>query len=123
MHTSDKTQFTSADVVADVSLALALAQTRPTGEAADSLRQRLRGYIGVLADPADTYADGLGDSRAKDIAVNTVRHARAVALDPVTDPAANMRLLAKSTDSLFRYAAAVRQWPPQVCPPDSPACP
>ncbi|MET9428166.1 DUF6415 family natural product biosynthesis protein [Streptomyces sp. NPDC003036] len=95
-----------AAVASDVRLALDLANGRPTGEAADAVRARLRGYIAVLADPADVYAAGLADTRARDIATNTIRHARAVAEDPVHDPAANLRLLAKSVDHLFRYAVS-----------------
>lgn len=97
------------DMAMDIRLALDLARGRPTGEAADALRVRLRTYIAALAEPADTYAASLADSRARDIATNTVRHARAVAQDPVQDPAANLRLLAKSVDCLARYAAAFRQ--------------
>ncbi|MEU3048621.1 MULTISPECIES: DUF6415 family natural product biosynthesis protein [unclassified Streptomyces] len=97
----------SRDLAADVRLALDLSNGRPTGAAADAVRRRLRDHIAALADPADTYAAGLGDSRARDIAVNTVRHARAVATDAVGDPAANLRLLAKAVEHLARYAAYV----------------
>ncbi|MER7959189.1 DUF6415 family natural product biosynthesis protein [Streptomyces sp. NPDC096030] len=91
---------------ADIRLALDLASCgRPTGEAADALRNRLRGHIRHLADPADAYAKTLADSRAQDIVVNTVRHARAVAEDTVVDPAASLRLLAKAVDHLGRYVA------------------
>ncbi|MDF9814190.1 DUF6415 family natural product biosynthesis protein [Streptomyces sp. SPB162] len=98
-----------ADMASDVRLALALAEGRPTGPATDVLRGRLRTYIGALLDPADAYAANLADSRARDIAVNTVRHARAVVQDPVQDPAANLRLLAKAVDHLARYAAASQE--------------
>ncbi|MFC5721401.1 DUF6415 family natural product biosynthesis protein [Streptomyces gamaensis] len=100
---------TGYDMAGDSALALALASGRPTGEAADALRRRLRQYIGLLAGPAERYANALEDSRAKDIAQNTVRHARAVAQDPVHDPAASLRLLAKSVDLLLRYSAEFRQ--------------
>ncbi|MFC5034314.1 hypothetical protein G3I60_16065 [Streptomyces sp. SID13666] len=99
------TPISAADMASDVRLALALAAGRPTGPAADELRGRLRTYIGALLDPADTYAANLSDSRARDIAMNTVRHARAVVQDPVQDPAANLRLLAKAVDHLARYVA------------------
>jgi hypothetical protein len=99
-------------MASDIQLALDLANGRPTGEAADAVRVRLRAYITVLADPADTFAASLGDSRARDIAVNTVRHARAVAQDAVHDPATNLRLLAKSVHHLAQYAAASRQGGP-----------
>ncbi|MFF8317347.1 hypothetical protein ACF06V_09295 [Streptomyces bobili] len=93
----------------NVQLALDLANGRPIGEAADAVRVRLRTYIQVLADPADAYANGLVDPRARDIAVSTVRHARAVAEDSVHDPAANLRLLAKAVHHLAQYAAGARR--------------
>lgn len=101
--------ITPVVMAADVRLALDMANGRSTGEAADVVRVRLRAYIAVLADPADAYAAGLTDLRARDIATSTVRHARAVAQDAVHDPAANLRLLAKSVDHLSRYANAARQ--------------
>jgi hypothetical protein len=100
--------ISSADVTRDVQLALDLARGRATGDAADVLRMRLRSYIACFADPAQAYADGLTDSRARDIAMNTVRHARAVAEDPVHDPAASLRLLAKAAEHTARYAAGHR---------------
>ncbi|MEU0370861.1 hypothetical protein ABZ070_11465 [Streptomyces sp. NPDC006283] len=96
-------------MAADVRLALDLANGRATGEAADAVRARLRTYIVALADGADLHAAGLTDLRARDIATNTVRHARAVAQDEAHDLAANLRLLAKSVDHLSRYAAAAQQ--------------
>ncbi|MFF9076568.1 hypothetical protein ACF1FX_26340 [Streptomyces sp. NPDC014646] len=99
----------AAVMAADVRLALDLANGRPTGEAADAVRTRLRAYVAALADPADVYAAGLADPRARDIARNTVHHARAVARDEMHDPAVNLRLLAKSVDHLSRYAAAAAQ--------------
>ncbi|WP_175409521.1 hypothetical protein [Streptomyces sp. TRM64462] len=95
----------ACQVVGDVELALRLAVLRPTGEA-DALRGRLRDHILTYADAAEAYARGLADGRARDIACHTVAHARAVASDPVHDPAANLRLLAKGAEMLARYAAA-----------------
>lgn len=46
--------------------------------------------------------DRLSPGSTRDIAMNTVRHAYAVAQDEVHDPAANLRLLAKSVDHLSR---------------------
>ncbi|MFF3248795.1 hypothetical protein ACFYWY_34870 [Streptomyces sp. NPDC002870] len=43
-----------------------------------------------------------GPGSTRDIAMNTVRHACAVAQDEVHAPAANLRLLAKSVDHLSR---------------------
>ncbi|MEU7296376.1 DUF6415 family natural product biosynthesis protein [Streptomyces exfoliatus] len=97
-------RVTPAVMAQDVRLALDLASGRPTGEAADAVRGRLRCYIRALADPADAFATGLADSRARDIAMDTVRHARAVAEDSVHDPAANLRLLAKAVHHLAQYA-------------------
>lgn len=103
----------SHDVAADVQLALELAKGRATGSAADVLRNRLRSYIATFVDPAQAYAERLDDSRARDIAMNTVRHARSVVTDAVQDPAANLRLLAKATEHMARYATALNQGPRQ----------
>lgn len=100
------------EVALDASLAFHLAAGRPTGEAADALRERLRGHIRALAGPADAYAHRLADNRAKDIAVNTVAHARKVAADPGQDPVASLRLLGKSAEILSRYAVAALRLPP-----------
>lgn len=99
------------DVVLDADLAVRLAAGRPTGAAADALRERLRGYIRALAGPADAYAQRLADNRAKDIAVNTVAHARKVADDRGGDPVASLRLLGKSAEILSRYTAAASRPP------------
>ncbi|MCH0539106.1 hypothetical protein I3F58_05950 [Streptomyces sp. MUM 203J] len=96
----------TSHVAQDVDLALRLAALRPTGEAADALRERLRGYIRAYADAAGAYARDLADGRARDIALSTVTHARAVAADAVHDPGANLRLLAGGAQMLARYAAA-----------------
>ncbi|WP_328403953.1 hypothetical protein OHS70_34120 [Streptomyces sp. NBC_00390] len=95
----------SIDVVEDVALALELSQGRATGPAADALRTRLRSYITAFATPAQGFAESLDDSRARDIALNTIRHAKSVASDAVVDPAANLRLLAKAAEHTARYAA------------------
>ncbi|WP_327359536.1 hypothetical protein [Streptomyces sp. NBC_01304] len=99
------------DVRLDADLAFSLAAGRPTGEAADALRDRLRDYIRALAEPAATYAQSLEDNRAKDIAVNTVLHARKVAADRGQDPVASLRLLGKSAEILSRYTAAAARLP------------
>ncbi|MGW7367909.1 hypothetical protein ACWGI8_31930 [Streptomyces sp. NPDC054841] len=101
---------TAQDIAQDSALAMTLASyATSTGPAADELRKGLRSYIGLLADPAQAYADALEEGRAKDIAQSTVRHARTVAQSQGTDPAATLRLLAKSTDLLLRYAAHAQQ--------------
>ncbi|MFE0059942.1 DUF6415 family natural product biosynthesis protein [Streptomyces sp. NPDC059003] len=96
------------DIVRDVRLALALAAGRPTGEAADALRARLRGHIRLFAPAADRYAHALPPGHQRDIATATVQDARA-ALAPLPkggDPAGHLRLLAKATDYTARYAAS-----------------
>ncbi|WP_424213533.1 hypothetical protein ACN20G_16420 [Streptomyces sp. BI20] len=97
-----------ATVSADVEIALSLSVHCPAGPAAETVRQRLRVHVGALADAADAYARSLGDCRARDIALDTVRHARKVAEDRGLDPAINLRLLAKSAEYVARYAAQAR---------------
>ncbi|CAL9437542.1 hypothetical protein SUDANB37_02187 [Streptomyces sp. enrichment culture] len=96
----------------DVELALLLASVRPTGDLADAVRERLRGYIRGCAGYAEARARGLADGRERGIAVRGVAHARAVAEDAVHDPAANLRLLATGARMVLRYgsggAGAVR---------------
>lgn len=100
------------NVTNDANLALYLVTTgQPTGVEADALRERLRSHIRAMVGPAETYAARLADSRAKDIAGNTVEHARAVAADPGTDPVASLRLLSKSCEILARYTANVQPRP------------
>ncbi|MGW4240802.1 DUF6415 family natural product biosynthesis protein [Streptomyces sp. NPDC004749] len=101
------------DMGRDVDLALALAQGRPTGPAADEVRRRLRSYVKLLVEPAEAYAKGLADSRAQDIATATVDHARGLLRDQGGDPAAMLRLLGKSVYYLMRYAAHAQQNGPQ----------
>jgi hypothetical protein len=92
-------------VARDVGLALRLAATSPAGDVAEELRERLRGHIGAYADAAEARARRLADGRARDIALGAVAHARAVAADPVHDPAANLRLLAAGARMVVRYAS------------------
>ncbi|MHC0431527.1 DUF6415 family natural product biosynthesis protein [Streptomyces sp. O3] len=93
----------------DVASALILARHRPTGELADQLRSRLRSRIRHVIEPATRYAEGLPDGRSRDIATDTVRYARRLSTSSGSefrDPAAELRLLAKSLEILSRYAAA-----------------
>ncbi|WP_374982845.1 DUF6415 family natural product biosynthesis protein [Streptomyces fradiae] len=90
-------------VADDVELALVLASTSPGGEAADVVRERLRGYVRAYAGAAEARARGLADGRERDIALRGVAHARAVAADPVHDPAAHLRLLAMGARMVLRY--------------------
>ncbi|WP_369384130.1 DUF6415 family natural product biosynthesis protein [Streptomyces sp. cg36] len=87
----------------DIEIAMALAVHAPAGEAARRVRQRLRGYITVLAVPAESRVRRMAASRERDVAAGTVRHARSLATSG-GDPAATLRLLAKSVQHLLRYA-------------------
>ncbi|MEV6328427.1 hypothetical protein [Streptomyces sp. NPDC051909] len=91
------------DMGRDVDLALALAEVRATGPAADEVRRRLRSYIGQLVGPAEAYAKTLLDARARVIVEQTAVHARALLRDQDGDPAATLRLLGKATYCLMRY--------------------
>ncbi|MFF2571196.1 DUF6415 family natural product biosynthesis protein [Streptomyces sp. NPDC058084] len=91
-------------VALDIAFAQDLAVREPTGAFANDVRERLRTAIRALADDAERNASGLADSRARDIALETVRHARQVAEDPVGDPEANLRLLAGAAKSVNTYA-------------------
>ncbi|MEU9112818.1 hypothetical protein AB0D04_13755 [Streptomyces sp. NPDC048483] len=64
-----------------------------------------------MADDADAYAAMQPDGRPKNIAANTVRHARALAEESGegADPAAWLRLTAKAVDYTARYAATARK--------------
>ncbi|MGW0734454.1 hypothetical protein [Streptomyces sp. NPDC002851] len=89
----------------DVASALNLARYAPASEPAAHLRARLRDRLGQFIDPATRYADGLPDCRARDVATDTVRHARRLRTSTeLFDPAAELRLLAKSLEILSSYA-------------------
>ncbi|MFI6413753.1 DUF6415 family natural product biosynthesis protein [Streptomyces sp. NPDC050585] len=105
-HAPDAPPPSSACQIADdVELALLLASASPSGDLADGVRERLRGYIRGRAPGAEGRARGLADGRERDIAVRGVAHARAVADDPVHDPAANLRLLAMGVRMILRYGS------------------
>ncbi|OSY49472.1 hypothetical protein BG846_04916 [Streptomyces fradiae ATCC 10745 = DSM 40063] len=95
----------ASTVAQEVELALVLASTSPGGEAADVVRERLRGYVRAYAGAAEARARGLADGRERDIALRGVAHARAVAADPVHDPAAHLRLLAMGARMVLRYGS------------------
>ncbi|MFZ3497153.1 DUF6415 family natural product biosynthesis protein [Streptomyces sp. 5.8] len=110
MTVVEKAPPTVADMRSDSNLAMDLASyAHGTGPAADQLRRRLRSHISLLADPAEEYAKGLADDRARDVALGTVAYARTLLTAQITDPVAALRLLAKHTDFLLRYATAHRQ--------------
>ncbi len=113
MSAVTRTPPTWTDMGRDVDLALAFADGRATGPAANEVRRRLRSYIGLLADPAEEYANSLVDSRARDIATATVEHARGLLRDQGGDPAATLRLLGKSAYYLMRYASQIQRHRPQ----------
>ncbi|MFE4633128.1 DUF6415 family natural product biosynthesis protein [Streptomyces sp. NPDC056773] len=98
-----KVTSAAADVAGDVETALALSEHCPTGPAAAQTRERLRHHIRLLIAPAERYAELLPVSREKDIATSAIRFAGQVARDGGRDPAAVLRLLAKSTAHLARY--------------------
>lgn len=94
------------DMRRDIEIAMTLAVARPTGTVANAVRARLRGYIVSLAEPAETYVHTLNaESRDRDIAEATLRHAQKLLHASDGDPAARLRLLAKNVDHLMRYAA------------------
>ncbi|MFF8919367.1 DUF6415 family natural product biosynthesis protein [Streptomyces sp. NPDC015032] len=94
-------------VATDVATALRLSTAAPTGAVAEAVRGRLREHIKAHADQADRYAHSLPEGRARDVAIDTVRHARTLlAAQSGRDPAASLRLLAKGADYLSRYASA-----------------
>jgi hypothetical protein len=101
--------FSAIDVQRDIGLALAHAERCPHTPVAAAIRSRLCAYINGLAAPAEQYVDTLpGDTRAHDVAENTVRYARNLARQSDEndngDPAARLHLLAKGANSLLRYA-------------------
>lgn len=93
-------------VVSDVATALRLSTAAPVGAVAEAVRGRLREHIRTHADQADQYAHSLPEGRARDVAIETVRHARTLVPQGGKDPAASLRLLAKGADYLSRYASA-----------------
>ncbi|MER5299715.1 hypothetical protein ABT039_09675 [Streptomyces lasiicapitis] len=96
-------------VIQDVNLALEPVERQATAADEREVRQRLRDDIGALAIEADAYAHSLGDSRAREIAIGAVRHAREVAREQGHNLNVHLRLLAKSTQMVARYAAAHQQ--------------
>ncbi|MEU3597793.1 DUF6415 family natural product biosynthesis protein [Streptomyces sp. NPDC006798] len=100
-----------AEVTADVGLARKIARGgRLHGPFVAALRGRLRGYVEVLADPAERYGRGLPEGQHREVVLGTVRYARQVAGagDGEGDPEATLILLARSADDLARYAATAR---------------
>lgn len=92
----------------DIRLAAALAAS-PRDERAKACRARLREYIGLLTGPAETQVARMTVSRARDVAEDSIRHARRLHGDAQDhDPAATLVLLAGSVRHLMEYAGTVR---------------
>ncbi|WP_331721542.1 DUF6415 family natural product biosynthesis protein [Streptomyces sp. NBC_00212] len=101
---------TRIDMCRDIEIAMALAVACPTGAVATAVRGRLRGYIIGLVEPAEIYVHALkAETRDRDIAEGTLRHAQKLLRESGGDPAARLRLLAKGVDHLMRYAAEARR--------------
>ncbi|MGW1886555.1 DUF6415 family natural product biosynthesis protein [Streptomyces sp. NPDC001970] len=109
MQTATHDTAPPAEMHRDTEMALALSEARPTGPAAEAVRERLKDHLRALAGPAERYAATLGDDRARDIAQATIRHARDLAQNTGGDPAAMLRLLAKAVTFLLRYSQAAQR--------------
>ncbi|MBP2400799.1 hypothetical protein JO379_000268 [Streptomyces syringium] len=96
----------AADVGRDIDQALYLASSHPHGPLATAARTRLALHITALAGPSQAFARHLPEGgRARDAALDTVRHARDLAaLSDGGDPATVLRLLAHSAGRLWAYA-------------------
>ncbi|MFD9630031.1 hypothetical protein [Streptomyces violascens] len=95
---------TIADMARDVQLARALTAC-PSDERARACRERLGGYIAVLAGFAEVRVREMQADRARDVAEHLIRHARHLMADPHEgDPVAGLRLRAGAVDQLMRYA-------------------
>lgn len=119
------------EIGGDIQLALALASGRPTGEAADALRVRMRNYITTVTAPARRYADSLPPGPLRAAAEKALADGAQLASGTEPDqpegPAEELRRLARCVDYLTRCAAAApisdvhthveRQLPPAAPPP------
>ncbi|MFJ8313733.1 MULTISPECIES: hypothetical protein [unclassified Streptomyces] len=95
---------TVTDMARDVQLAEALAGW-PGDQRAQACRERLRGYIQLLADPAETQVRHMATSRARDVAEQSIRYASRLHADGWHgDPGAQLALLAGSVRHLMQYA-------------------
>lgn len=94
----------TAEPRTDVEMALLLAANAPSGPVAVAVRARLRRHIADLDEDAEAYVAALPDGRSRDIAEDTLRWARDLRSASGNDPAIALRLLAKATTFLLRYA-------------------
>ncbi|MFD9823148.1 DUF6415 family natural product biosynthesis protein [Streptomyces violascens] len=100
---------TAIDMRRDIEIAMALAANCPNGAVANAVRCRLQDYITGLVEPAEAYLNVLKtETRERDIAEGTIRHARNLTRVSSGDPAARLRLLAKSVDHLLQYATTAQ---------------
>ncbi|MFI1830655.1 hypothetical protein ACH41E_30090 [Streptomyces sp. NPDC020412] len=91
-------------ICGDVRLAWTLAQANPRQQQA--LRDRLREYIGVLAGPAEAYADSLAGEWHERVVRHGIASARKVAagnVDPAVLPDEELLLLAEHIKTLLLY--------------------
>ncbi|GAA2471037.1 hypothetical protein ACFPFX_32760 [Streptomyces mauvecolor] len=99
---------TVTDMARDVQLAEVLARL-PGEERAQACRERLRDYIQLLADPAQTQVRCMPASRARDVAEQSIRYARRLPADGRHgDPGACLALLAGAVRHLMQYAGTPR---------------
>ncbi|WP_329468717.1 DUF6415 family natural product biosynthesis protein [Streptomyces sp. NBC_01431] len=99
---------TATDIARDVQLAESLARW-PGDQRAQACRERLRDYIQLLADPAETQVRLMPTSRARDVAEQSIRHARRLLADGRHgDPGACLALLAGAVRHLMQYAGMPR---------------
>ncbi|MEU5980151.1 hypothetical protein [Streptomyces sp. NPDC047315] len=94
-----------SSVAGDVRLALTTAQALP--ETHEALRDRLRAHIGVVAGPAEAYAESLTDEWHQRVVLHSVESARkaAVGVDPQIPPGEELMILAEHIRTLLLYAS------------------
>ncbi|MFD7163584.1 hypothetical protein [Streptomyces violascens] len=106
--TDQRHRPTITDMARDVQLAEALAHW-PGEERAQACRERLRDYIQLLADPAQSQVRRMPTSRARDVAEQSIRYARRLPADGRhCDPGARLALLAGAVRHLMQYAGTPR---------------
>ncbi|WP_369384123.1 hypothetical protein [Streptomyces sp. cg36] len=102
---SAMTNPTAADMNRDVRLAKALVRA-PADERAGACRERLGGYLALLAEDAGARVRRMEADRARDVAEGTVRLARHLLVERTgEDPAAVLRLRAGVVEQLLRFGA------------------
>ncbi|MEU3904149.1 hypothetical protein AB0F20_10055 [Streptomyces goshikiensis] len=100
----DHTSF-RPELSRDIATALGLADFSPTGPTTGAVVGRLRESIKADLEDAQKHAVALGRStRARDVALGTVKAAADLLMRPCHDPAAKLRLHAKYAEHVHRYA-------------------